>query len=74
VFGFKIPRFGEIWWCFPRGSATECNHAVVYNVRENFWYDTALPDSDTVSQGRTAGVFAKTYQKPFMVDNEITAN
>jgi len=74
VFGFKVPRFGEIWWCFPRGAATECNHAVVYNVRENTWYDTALPDSDSVDQGRTAGIFAKTYQKPFMVDNEVTAN
>lgn len=73
-FGYKIPRFGELWWCFPKGAATECNHAVIYNVRENTWYDTALPDSDDVDQGRTAGVFAKVYQRPFMVDNEVTAN
>ena len=73
VFGFKVPRFGEIWWCFPKGSATECNHAVIFNVREQTWYDTALPDSNDVDQGRTAGIFAKTYQKPFMVDNEVTA-
>ena len=66
VFGFKVPRFGEIWWCFPFGAATECNHAVIYNVRENTWYDTPLPDG-----GRTAGVFAKVYQKPFMVDNDL---
>lgn len=63
VFGFKIPRFGEIWWCYPRGSATECTHAVVFNVRENTWYDTEL-----LSTGRTAAVFAKVYQKPFMMD------
>lgn len=74
VFGFKVPRFGEIWWCFPKGSATECTHAVIFNVRENTWYDTLLPDTDQLTQGRTAGVFAKVYQKPFMVDNEITAN
>jgi hypothetical protein len=73
-FAFKIPRFGEIWWCFPKGSSTECNHAVIFNVRENTWYDTALPDSDDVNQGRTAGVFAKVFQRPFMVDNEVTAN
>ena len=74
VFGFKVPRFGEIWWCFPKGSATECNHAVVYNVREGTWYDTALPDSNDVDQGRTSGIFAKVYQKPFMVDNEVLAS
>lgn len=61
VFAYKVPRFGEIWWCFPRGSATECNHAVVYNWRENFWFDTPLPE-----QGRTDGIFAKVYNRPFM--------
>jgi hypothetical protein len=73
-FAFKVPRFGEIWWCFPKSGATECNHAVIFNVRENTWYDTPLPDSDDIDQGRTAGVFAKVYQRPFMVDNEVTAN
>jgi hypothetical protein len=61
VFAYKVPRFGEIWWCFPRGSATECNHAVVYNWRENFWFDTPLPE-----EGRTDGIFAKVYNKPYM--------
>lgn len=63
VFVYKVPRFGEIWWCFPYGSATECTHAVIYNVRGNFWYDTELP-----ATMRTAGAFAKVYQKPFMCD------
>lgn len=67
-FAFKVPRFGEIWWCFPFGDATECTHAVIYNVRENIWYDTELPDS-----GRSAGTFAKVYNKPFMVDVDETA-
>jgi hypothetical protein len=44
AFGFVNPRFGEIWWCYPRGSATECTHAVIYNVRLNIWYDTPLPN------------------------------
>ncbi len=74
VFGFKVPRFGEIWWCYPRGSALECTHAIILNVREGSWYDTPLPDSNDTDQGRTAGVFADVYQKPFMVDNEVTAN
>lgn len=35
-----LPRWGEIWWHFPKGDSTVCNHAIVYNVRENTWYDT----------------------------------
>ncbi len=69
-FGFKIPRYGEIWWCYPRGSATECTHAVVFNVREGYWFDTPLPDNDDINQGRTAGIYADVYQRPFMVDND----
>lgn len=75
VFGFKVPRFGEIWWCYPRGVATECTHAVVFNVKEGYWYDTELPLNDTnLDQpnfpGRTVGLYAKVYNKPFMVDAE----
>jgi hypothetical protein len=61
VFTFKVPRYGEIWWCFPYGNATECTHAVIYNVRKNIWYDTILPEG-----GRSAGIFAKVYNRPFM--------
>src|SRR6185369_14779719 len=68
VFAFKVPRWGEIWWCYPRGSATECTHAVILNVREGTWYDTELPGS-----GRSAGLYAKVYSKPFMVDVDLTA-
>lgn len=67
VFAVKIPRWGEIWWCYPRGSATECTHAVILNVREGTWYDTELPGS-----GRSAGLYAKVYSKPFMVDVDLT--
>lgn len=51
VFAYKIPRYGEIWWCYPRGDATECTHAVIYNVRENSWYDTELPIDNRVAGG-----------------------
>jgi len=67
VFAFSVPRYGEIWWCFPFGDATECTHAVVYNVREKSWYDTILP-----SNGRSAGYFADIYGLPFMTDVEQT--
>ena len=68
VFAFKVPRYGEIWWCYPRGSATECSHAVIYNVRENTWYDTELPMS-----GRTAGGFNNTLLSPLLTDAEESA-
>lgn len=61
VFAFKVPRFGEIWWCYPRGDATECTHAVIYNVRENTWYDTELPN-----YGRSAGVYNNSFKAPIL--------
>ena len=61
VFALKVPRFGEIWWCFPFGDSIEPNHAVIYNVRENTWYDTELPND-----GRGAGTFPAVFNKPLM--------
>lgn len=65
VFAYKVPRFGEIWWCYPRGDATECTHAVVYNVRENTWYDTELPNG-----GRSAGIYAQVFYSPLLAGVE----
>lgn len=65
VFGFKVPRWGEIWWCFPFGDATECTHAVIFNIREQTWYDTVLPNA-----GRCNGQYAKVYRYPIMSGNE----
>lgn len=61
IFAMKVPRYGEIWWCYPRGNATECTHAVIYNVRENTWYDTELPNG-----GRSAGIYAQVFRSPLM--------
>jgi hypothetical protein len=61
VFAYKVPRYGEIWWAYPRGDATECTHAVVYNVRENTWYDTELP-----ANGRAAGAFNNAFAAPIL--------
>lgn len=61
VFAFKVPRFGEIWWCYPRGDATECTHAVIYNVRENCWYDTELPNN-----GRSAASYVNSFSSPIL--------
>jgi len=58
VFAFKVPHFGEIWFCYPRGTATECTHAVIYNVREQSWYDTELPNFGRASGGYNNGFAA----------------
>ncbi len=61
VFGYKVPKFGEIVWCYPSGSSTECNAAIIYNVRENSWYNTPLP-----RDGRSAAYFAQSWQYPVL--------
>jgi hypothetical protein len=68
VFAMAVPRYGEIWWCFPFGNATECTHAVIYNVREETWYDTVLPNN-----GRSGGIFVNVSAQPLMVGAQITA-
>jgi hypothetical protein len=62
-FVIKIPRYGEIWWCYPRGLNTECSHAVIYNYREKNWYDTVLPPT-----GRCSGVYGENLLGPLMAD------
>ena len=69
VFAFKVPRYGEVWWCYPRGDAEECTHAVIYNVRENTWYDTELPNS-----GRSAGSFNNSFAAPILAGVSGTGN
>lgn len=54
-------RFGEIWWFFPYGSATTCTHAVIYNYRYQYWYDTILP-----ADGRYGGYNDGTLKWPVM--------
>lgn len=67
VFAFKVPRFGEIWWCAPLFGATEPSHALIYNVRENTWYDTVLPNG-----GRSAGIFPSVYRRPLVSGVDYT--
>lgn len=69
VFAFKVPKYGEIWWCYPRGDATECTHAVIFNVRENSWYDTELPGT-----GRSAGSYSNTFAAPILTGTTASAS
>ena len=63
----KVPRFGEIWWFYPRGDATECNDAIIYNVRENTWYDAG----SALGARRSAGYFSEVFHYPINADNQV---
>jgi hypothetical protein len=62
----KVPRWGEIWWFYPRGDATECNDAIVYNVREKVWYDAGMAPGAY----RSAGTFSEVFRQPIWAGNE----
>lgn len=62
TFAFRNPRWGEIWFCFPFGNATECTHAAIYNYRYDCWYPTVLPNG-----GRSAAAFSQILRYPMMM-------
>ena len=39
VWATKVPRYNEIWFFYPRGTATECTDAIIYNTKDKIWYD-----------------------------------
>ena len=60
VWATKVPRFGEVWWFYPRGNSTECNDAIIYNIRENTWYDSG----QALGSRRSAGYFSQVFAYP----------
>jgi hypothetical protein len=69
VYASKVPRFGEIWWFYPRGDSEECNDAIVFNVREKVWYDAG----EALGARRTAGYFSQVFHYPINAGSEINA-
>ena len=69
VYVTKVPRYGEIWWFYPRGDSTECNDAIIYNVREQTWYDAG----SALGARRSAGYFSQVFHYPINVGWEIMA-
>ena len=64
----KVPRFGEIWWHYPRGDATECTDAIIYNVREQTWYDAG----SALGARRSAGYFSQVFHYPINAGWDVT--
>jgi hypothetical protein len=60
VYANKVPRFGEIWWFFPSGDSEECNDCIIYNIREDCWYDSGT----ALGASRTAGYFSQVFHYP----------
>jgi len=57
VWATKVPRYNEIWFFYPRGDATECTDAIVYNVKDKIWYDAGSAPGSRRSCGYTTEVF-----------------
>lgn len=70
VWATKVPRFGEVWWFYPRGDATECTDAVIYNIRENTWYDTGL----ALGAQRSAGYFSQVFRFPVQAGYDVNTS
>ena len=70
VWATKVPRFGEIWWFYPRGNSTECNDAIIFNVREKIWYDAG----SAVGAARTAGYFSQVFHYPVAAGADLSVS
>jgi hypothetical protein len=70
VYATKVPRFGEIWWFYPRGNATECTDAIIYNIRENTWYDAG----EALGARRSAGYFSQVFHFPINAEWTVNAS
>lgn len=57
VWATKVPRYNEIWFFYPRGTATECTDAIIYNVKDKIWYDAGQAVGARRSCGYTTEVF-----------------
>lgn len=61
VWATKDTEWGEIWWHYPSGNNTECDSAVIYNIREKTWYDT--------SSSRASGYYSTVFAQPIWAGN-----
>jgi len=69
VWATKVPRFGEVWWFYPKGDSTECNDAIIYNIREKTWYDAGT----AMGSQRSAGYFSQVFRYPVISSNVVNA-
>ena len=68
VYATKVPRFGEIWWFYPRGDSEECNDCIIYNTREDCWYDAGT----ALGARRSSGYFSQVFHYPINAGNVLS--
>lgn len=66
VWATRVSAYDEIWIHYPSGDSTECNEAIIFNVRENKWYDTSV--------SRSCGDFDPTFASPIWCGNTANEN
>lgn len=59
VWATKVPRYNEIWFFYPRGTATECTDAIIYNTKDQLWYDAGEAEGARRSCGYMTEVFPR---------------
>ena len=64
VWATKVPRYNEIWFFYPRGNATECTDAIIYNVKDKLWYDAG----EAIGSQRSAGYTTEVFPTPIWAD------
>jgi len=64
VWATKVPRYNEIWFFYPRGTATECTDAIIYNVKDQLWYDAG----QAVGAQRSCGYTTELFPTPIWCD------
>jgi hypothetical protein len=70
VWATKVPRYNEIWFFYPRGSATECTDAIIYNVKDKLWYDAG----SAVGAQRSCGYPVELFPTPIWADWNYSAS
>ena len=61
VWGIYKEEYHEIWWYYPSGNNTECSNVIIYNIDENFWFDSV--------HARSAGTTIGLYPYPLETDS-----
>ena len=68
VWATKVPRYNEIWFFYPRGTATECTDAIIYNVKDQIWYDAGQAEGAR----RSCGYMTELFPRPIWCGWEFT--
>jgi hypothetical protein len=70
VWATKVPRYNEIWFFYPRGTATECTDAIIYNTKDKIWYDAG----QAVGAQRSCGYTTELFPNPIWADWNYIVN